>query len=174
MYSPLPRCASGKERAANSGDVRDAGLIPGLGRSLEKEMAKHSSILAWRISWTAGGLQSIASHRVTHDWNDLACTFSPENILGFFSYCFYSKFPSSVTAVLIPLSLNWRACIRKLHSPWHTFIEHSLLILQASLKRPCSDMGSPSVFTAQIWMHLSIPQENCNSPSFCKASWSKS
>ena len=27
----------------------DAGLIPGLGRSLEKEMATHSSILAWKI-----------------------------------------------------------------------------------------------------------------------------
>ena len=30
----------------------DAGLIPGLGRAPEKEMATHSSILAWRIRWT--------------------------------------------------------------------------------------------------------------------------
>ena len=29
--------------------VGDAGLIPGLGRSLEMEMAAHSSILAWKI-----------------------------------------------------------------------------------------------------------------------------
>ena len=37
--------------------------------SLEKEMAAHSSILAWRIPWTEepGGLQSMASHRVGHD-----------------------------------------------------------------------------------------------------------
>ena len=28
------------------------GLIPGLGRSLEKKMATHSSILAWKIPWT--------------------------------------------------------------------------------------------------------------------------
>ena len=28
------------------------GLIPGSGRSLEKEMATHSSILAWEIPWT--------------------------------------------------------------------------------------------------------------------------
>ena len=36
---------------------------------LEKEMATHSSILAWRISWTKelGGLQSIGSQRVGHD-----------------------------------------------------------------------------------------------------------
>ena len=32
--------------------TRDAGSIPGLGRSLEKEMATHSSILAWEIPRT--------------------------------------------------------------------------------------------------------------------------
>ena len=38
--------------------------------SLEKEMATHSSILAWRIPWTEepGGLQSMGSQRVRHDW----------------------------------------------------------------------------------------------------------
>ena len=36
---------------------------------LEKEMATHSSILAWRIPWTeeTGGLQSTGSQRVGHD-----------------------------------------------------------------------------------------------------------
>ena len=36
---------------------------------LEKGMATHSSILAWRIPWTeeSGGLQSIVSQRVGHD-----------------------------------------------------------------------------------------------------------
>ena len=38
--------------------ARGAGSIPGSGRSLEKEMATHSSILAWKIPWTeeTGGL----------------------------------------------------------------------------------------------------------------------
>ena len=37
--------------------------------SLEKEMATHSSILAWEIPWTEepGGLQSMGSQRVGHD-----------------------------------------------------------------------------------------------------------
>ena len=37
---------------------------------LEKEMATHSSILAWRIPWTEepGGLQSMGLQRVGHDW----------------------------------------------------------------------------------------------------------
>ena len=42
--------------------------------ALEQEMATHSSILAWRIPGTeeAGGLPSMGSHRVGHDWSDLA------------------------------------------------------------------------------------------------------
>ena len=41
---------------------------------LEKEMATHSSVLAWRIPGTGepGGLPSMGSHRVGHDWSDLA------------------------------------------------------------------------------------------------------
>ena len=40
----------------------------------EKEMATHSSVLAWRIPGTAepGGLPSMGSHRVGHEWSDLA------------------------------------------------------------------------------------------------------
>ena len=40
---------------------------------LEEEMATHSSFLAWRIPWTEepGGLQSMGSQRVGHDWSDL-------------------------------------------------------------------------------------------------------
>ena len=42
--------------------------------SLEKEMATHSSVLAWRIPGMGepGGLPSTGSHRVKHDWSDLA------------------------------------------------------------------------------------------------------
>ena len=47
---------------------------------LEKKMATHSSILAWRILWTeeSGGLLSIVSHRAKHDWSDLACMHALE------------------------------------------------------------------------------------------------
>ena len=39
---------------------------------LEKAMAIHSSLLAWRIPWTEelGGLQSLGSHRVGQDFSD--------------------------------------------------------------------------------------------------------
>ena len=39
-----------KNPPANSGDVRDAGSIPGLGISQGKEMAAHSGILDWKTS----------------------------------------------------------------------------------------------------------------------------
>ena len=46
--------------------------VQSLGREglLEKEMATHSSILAWKIPWTEepGGLQSMGLQRVGHDW----------------------------------------------------------------------------------------------------------
>ena len=50
-----------KESVCNAGDL---GSTPGLGRSPEKGMATHSSILAWRIPWR----QSMGSQRVRHDW----------------------------------------------------------------------------------------------------------
>ena len=42
--------------------------------ALEKEMATHSSVLAWRIPGMGepGGLPSMGSHRVGHDWSNLA------------------------------------------------------------------------------------------------------
>ena len=62
----FPGSSVGKESACSAGDP---GLIPGLGRSLGKGNATHSSILAWRMPWTGepGGLQSIGSQRVGHD-----------------------------------------------------------------------------------------------------------
>ena len=53
--------------AANAGDAIDISLIPG--SCMEKEMATHSSVLAWRIPGTGypGGLPSLGSHRVGHD-----------------------------------------------------------------------------------------------------------
>ena len=54
-----------KNPPANSGNVRDTGVIPGGEDPLEKEMATHSSILAWRISGTEepGELQSMGLQR---------------------------------------------------------------------------------------------------------------
>ena len=56
----------------NSLPARQETQICSLGQEdlLEKEMATHSNILAWRIPWMEepGGLQSMGWQRVGHDW----------------------------------------------------------------------------------------------------------
>ena len=53
------------------------------GFPLEKEMATHSIVLAWRIPGTGepGGLPSMGSHRVGHDWSDLAAAAASGSVI---------------------------------------------------------------------------------------------
>ena len=64
----------GKESICNAGVAGDKGLILGGEDPLEKEMATHSSILAWKLPWIKepGGLQFMGSHRVRHSGSDFA------------------------------------------------------------------------------------------------------
>ena len=57
--------------------------------ALEKEMATHSSILAWRIPGREepSGLPSMGSHRVRHDWSDLAVSSSSSS--NVFNHSFF-------------------------------------------------------------------------------------
>ena len=56
--------------------VQETRFNPWVRKILEKGMATHSSILAWRSPRTEepGRLQSMGLQRVRHDWSDLACT----------------------------------------------------------------------------------------------------
>ena len=64
IYLGFPGGSDSTESAWNAGDL---GLIPGLGRSLEKSMATHSSILAWRDPMDRAAWQA-AVHAVTKSW----------------------------------------------------------------------------------------------------------
>ena len=79
------------QRVASSSACNAGGLgsIPGPGNPLEKEMATHSSILAWRIPWIEepGRLQSAGSQRVGNDWatslHSLLISYTPiQNVFG--------------------------------------------------------------------------------------------
>ena len=67
-------------------------------RALEKEMATHSSVLAWRIPGTGepGGLPSMGSHRVGHDWSNLAAAAAADKVGNYASPGLYHqpKFPT--------------------------------------------------------------------------------
>ena len=52
VYDPLLGFPGGSEVKASAFNVGDLSSTHGSGRPLEKEMATHSSILAWRIPWT--------------------------------------------------------------------------------------------------------------------------
>ena len=72
--------------------------------ALEKEMATHSSVLAWRIPGTGepGGLPRMRSHRVRHDWSDLAAAAV---LQGWFSSL--SSLTIMVSIFVVPYSL-WK------------------------------------------------------------------
>ena len=63
--------SDGKASACNAGDPSSISV---LGDPLEKRMATHSNILAWKIPWTEkpGGRWSLGWQRVGHDWSDLS------------------------------------------------------------------------------------------------------
>ena len=68
--------------------------------ALEKEMATHCSVLAWRIPGMGepGGLPSMGSHRVRHDWNDLAAAayIYIYTYIYLYMYIIYATFSFSI------------------------------------------------------------------------------
>ena len=112
--------------------------------ALEKEMATHSSVLAWRIPGTGepGGLPSMGSHRVGHDRSDLAAAAATVSVFILLPHLFYSFL--SVCAffflnhlkgelLLFPLSLHHAPLPLILHfvfprSKNHLLYKHSTII----------------------------------------------
>ena len=79
--------------------------------ALEKEMATHSSVLAWRIPGTGepGGLPSLGSHRVGHDWSDSAAAAATALLLPVSMYLTMlddSYEWNNVIYVLLPLLIS--------------------------------------------------------------------
>ena len=75
--------------------------------ALEKEMATHSSVLAWRIPGMGepGGLPSMGSHRVGHDWSDLAAAAAVLSV----EWMNHSRISSDI------LSIAWSQVVNILH-----------------------------------------------------------
>ena len=74
-------------------------------RTLEKEMAAHSSALAWRITGTGepGGLPSMGLHRVRHNWSDLAAAAA-----GSYCFCFSNRIMSRLPYCFLYLLRNYQ------------------------------------------------------------------
>ena len=87
--------------------------------ALEKEMAPHSSILAWRILGMGepGGLPSMGWHRVGHDWSDLAAA------------------AASSLSIMSSKSLLVVSCVSEFHPFWGWIIFHMPCFIYSSVGR---------------------------------------
>ena len=136
-----------KASACNAGDL---GSIPGSGRSLEKEMATHSSILAWRIPWTEepGGLQSTGSQRVRHNWVTSLSLVTTVYIDGTWKCTASWEIPQ--TASLLPLYdiSYWVYSTRHPLWNWHLEFtaEHRLCFLVLTFTSPPGHETLPHSF----------------------------
>ena len=83
--------------------------------ALEKDMVTHSSVLAWRIPGIGepGGLSSMGSHRVRHNWSDLAAervkVKVPQSCLTLCDPMDCSRPGSSIHGILQARTLDWVA-----------------------------------------------------------------
>ena len=79
--------------------------------ALEREMAAHSSVLAWRVPGMGepGGLPSMGSHRVGHNWSDLAAVAAASlwKIKKHYFPCWQSKYYLSHSIVVGTKLVTW-------------------------------------------------------------------
>ena len=103
----FPGGSAGKEFVCNAGDL---GSIPGLGRCPGEGNDTHSSILAWRITWTEepGGLQAMGSQRVGHDRATYPSLSSPSS-----RWCHLTTSPSVTPFSSCPPSFPASGCFSK-------------------------------------------------------------
>ena len=104
--------------------------------ALEKEIATHSSVLAWRIPGTGepGRLPSGGSHRVGPDWSDLAAVYIPQS---------YSQFVPPSPSSAVPTSPFPRDVI--------FFLKHIPKIV-SQLRRQFSLAVESSILLIRFWI----------------------
>ena len=121
--------------------------------ALEKEMATHSSVLAWRIPGMGepGGLQSMGSHRVGHDWSDLAAAAAA----AYASILLPSRSNGWLTLVVLNDS-EWQLTqIPSYSESKHSFIQSIYFFNFTQLKESqCKNLFKQIFVTVRIWKWL--------------------
>ena len=124
--SPWPwQCAARLEKPWISRVFHDSCFSP---------VATHSSVLAWRIPGTGepGGLLSMGSHRVGHDWSDLAAAAFPQTTTAWWSHsprcmCLAAHvWERDGVPPVPPKRLTLGPTTPHFHSPYHFFLLWSL------------------------------------------------
>ena len=138
--------------------------------ALEKEMATHSSVLAWRIPGIGepGGLPSMGSHRVGHNWSDLAAAAADKGRVSQEALVVKTCLPMQADvrdAGSIP-GLGWSLGGRHGNPLQYSCLEtptdrgawratfHRVTKSQTQLKRLNTDKGIPQKLRKVVWVSL--------------------
>ena len=126
---------------------------------LEESMATHSSILVWRISCSeeVGGLQSIGSQRVIHDWSNLATKpICPQSQHCLLSVLLLKPFSNSLLRLKKHLLLCERMCSHSVHFS-RSVVSDSLRPHELQHARPPCPSPTPRVHSnscpSSRWCH---------------------
>ena len=121
-------------------------------------MATHSSVLAWRIPGTGepGGVPSVGSHRVGHNWSNLAVAIWISIFKTLYWAAFIEKSQSGTQAncpqqTWADLELYCKACVFK---HYDTFPHQSLL--HGSVVSSCILKKSWSWISGKVWSNFSL------------------
>ena len=108
-------------------------------------MATHSSVLAWRIPGTGepGGLQSLGSHRVRHDWSDLAAAVP---VLGAYLQLYDFLRDWSLDHYVMSFLISYNLLYFKVYFVWYEDCCSSFLLLSI-----CMECIFPSSHFQSIW-----------------------
>ena len=129
--------------------------------ALEREMATHSSVPAWRIPGTGepGGLPSMGSHRVGRDWSDVAAAAVLQNLL---SVCLFDLFVSLLSPLwsrpLWLLSITWIYC-----TGWN----------RGLFLNPCCGDVPPTLLTYRQWFLIVLEWRLYSSVQLSRLKFSK-
>ena len=117
-------------------------------------MATHSSVLAWRIPGTGelGGLPSMGSHRVGHDWSDLAvfhCVCVPQPIYSFI--CWWTSGLLYVLAVVNSAAVN-----NGIHLSFSVLVSLGCIAKLFLLRSPLTSMSLNVTSNSQLCLTWSL------------------
>ena len=129
---------------------------------MEKEMATHSSILPWSVPWTdePGGLPSTGSHRVGHDWSNLACMRALEKEMATHSSVLAWRVPgmgepgglSSMGSHRVGHDWSDSAAAAS-EKPNGPYLCHTLLIIQVPLFQNGHRVSPGTCQRCNLWAH---------------------
>ena len=123
-------------------------------------MATHSSVLAWRIPGTVepGGLPSMGSHRVGHDWSDLAAAAHFLLLFWVFVTPWTAAHQASLSSTISP------SLLKLMHALW---IDDAI--------QPSHPLSSPSASDLSLYQCLSYwglkKKKICKLPIECHSEW---